>query len=133
MIFSLLNDTAAFCNGEGIWYNIYEKIIAWLIVIAISLICSYFFFQKAKKVKQDSLSQSKVFRGYGWFVMGYGLSRIIFIFSDIERWNNCISELQIQFVLFAYTVGYFSALSLISIVGELCISSLRCNNDGCFQ
>ena len=120
MIAALLNETAADCDGNGIWYNIYEKMIAWAFVIAFSLVCSYFFFQKAKKVKRDSLSQSKVFQGYGWFVLGFALSRFIFIFSDIERWNNCITELQIQFVLFAYTVGYFSALSLISIVeGEL--------------
>ncbi len=120
MIWAILNETAASCEGNGIWYNIYEKMIAWSIVIIISLVCCYLFLQKAAKVKADAISQSKVYRGYGWFILGYGLSRIVFIFSDIERWNNCITDLQVQFVLTAYTIGFFSALSLISIVeGEL--------------
>jgi hypothetical protein len=44
----------------------------------------------------------------------------LFIFSDVERWNNCSSTLHAQFVLVGYTVGILSALSLLNILeGEL--------------
>lgn len=113
---TLLGENAAYCDGQGIWYNIYEKMIAWLIVAIVGFVCAVILFISARRVKPDSESQCRVFRGYGLYAFGYAMGRILFIFSDIERWNNCISDTQLQLVFFGHAATFLAAVSILRTV-----------------
>jgi hypothetical protein len=116
MFVQWLNPVAADCDGEGIWYPFWDKEIAWIGVAIYALIISIYFFWKGKQMKGDISMQKAIFWGYGFFILGYFCSRVLFIFSDIERWNNCRTTLHVQYVLFSYTIGIFSALYLLGII-----------------
>jgi hypothetical protein len=117
MYLAIINETAAYCGGEGIWYNLWEKEIAWLIVIGYATFIALMFFKRSAQAKKVSSGyQSEIFKAFGLFILGIVGARIFFIFSDIERWNNCQSTLHAQYVLFSYTVGIFSSLMLLKVI-----------------
>jgi hypothetical protein len=117
MLNAIINQNAADCDGKGIWYPFWEKEIAWIIVIAVALIVSITFLSNAVIAKKhNAVSQQKVFIGFGLFGAGLAIIRVLFIFSDIERWNNCLTPKYIQLVLLSYSIGVFSALVLMAVV-----------------
>lgn len=117
MLNSFLNPTAADCDGNGIWYEFWDKEIAWIIVLVVAFITAFSFISNSFLAKKHgAVSQQKVFIGFGLFVFGLALTRIMFIFSDIERWNNCFTPRFVQIVLISYTIGIFSALALLVVV-----------------
>jgi MFS family permease len=117
MLNAILNPVAADCDGRGIWYDFWDKEIAWMIVIAIAFItASVFLYAARQATKHQAASQRKVFVGFGMFVIGFAIARILFIFSDIERWNSCETPLFFRFVLLSYTVGIFSSLALMIVI-----------------
>ena len=90
MQLSIINETAAYCDGSGIWYNFWEKEIAWLIVIVYAIFTAFMLFKLSIQAKKKSSgSRSKISIAFGILFLGYAGARILFIFSDIERWNNC--------------------------------------------
>jgi hypothetical protein len=116
MISIEINETAAYCEGNGIQYDLFDKEIAWLVVVVLAVICALLFFKMSANARKISEIQMKIFRGYGLFVFGLAMSRIPFIFSDIERWNNCQTPLHAQFVLLSYCIGIFSSLFLLTMI-----------------
>ena len=47
MYLAIINETAAYCGGEGIWYDFWEKEIAWLIVIIYATFIAFMFFKRS--------------------------------------------------------------------------------------
>ncbi|MHA1820495.1 MAG: hypothetical protein ACTSU2_09010 [Promethearchaeota archaeon] len=117
-------------TSECISYNIYQKEFAWIIVVAINFIAAIIMLHSASKIQKEYPTQGNIFRRYGYFIIGYGVGRVFFIFSDIERWNNgtlangCFTPLHTQFVLLAYISMIIASLFLI-IVTERYILNLK--------
>lgn len=62
MLYALINSTPADCGGEGIWYNLWEKEIAWLIVFGVAVISIFLFWRFSRITEKQAAGsmQSKV-------------------------------------------------------------------------
>ena len=96
-------------------YEIWDKEIAWIAVILVSFITSVIMFKRAYVKTDSEIKFNPIFRDYGLFAIGYLLSRIAFVFSDFEKLNHGESATYVLFVISGYIVGFFSALSIISL------------------
>jgi len=96
-------------------YNIWEKEIAWLIVVIIAFITGIIMFKRAYAKTDSGTHFNPIFRDYGLFALGWMASRIFFIFSDFEKLNHGDSSNYVLFVLASYIIGIFSAISIISL------------------
>jgi len=100
---------------DQISYNFWDKEIAWIAVVILSLLTSLIMFKRAYIKSDSGIHFNPIFRGYGLFALGYAISRILFVFSDVEKLNHGDTSTAVLFVLASYIVGIFSAISLISV------------------
>jgi hypothetical protein len=86
-----------------------------MIIAGMMIITSVVMFRRSVQKSDTGTSVNPIYRGYGFFILGYAGTRIFFILSDFERYaNGDQSPLYNQFVFAAYIIGIFSVLSLIS-------------------
>ncbi|MGV9173358.1 MAG: hypothetical protein ACOC4M_06280 [Promethearchaeia archaeon] len=86
---------------------------SWIIVIIYVSIIAALFLVKMSKTSDQVKSQRIMFRSIATFLFLYVTVRIFFLFSDIERNNNCQSILYFQFVFLAYVCSIAAFLTII--------------------
>ncbi|MHA1271733.1 MAG: hypothetical protein ACTSPY_18240 [Candidatus Helarchaeota archaeon] len=67
-------------------------------------------------LKENDKNTRYIKYGYGFFTLGYAITRIFFLFSDYERELNGITPLHLQYVSIAYAIGMFSILVLSLVI-----------------
>lgn len=106
-----LNETAAYCGGAGVTYDILAKEIAWIVIIVYSFVLAIVFFIQSAQAGTDF--QKGLYRGYSFFIIGYDINRIIYIIADVEQWNNCMTILYYQLLLITVPILSLSSLYLM--------------------
>ncbi|MHA1439978.1 MAG: hypothetical protein ACTSPD_20705 [Promethearchaeota archaeon] len=95
-------------------YNLWEKEPFWIGVIIECIVIALILFKRAQGLELEVTK--KVFHGYAYFLIGFAITRLLFILSDFERDINDVSKLYTQIVILAYISSIIAFMALARVV-----------------
>lgn len=101
------------------------KLPAWGTFIVFGIIVAVIYAKRGVAVGKEVKSQRAVYFSYVGLVLGYVITRILFLFSDIERLANGDSQLYIIYVLTGYLASTIGFTSLIIVAEKYLITNTK--------
>ncbi|MHA1870731.1 MAG: hypothetical protein ACTSXF_07245, partial [Promethearchaeota archaeon] len=94
-------------------YNLGQKVISWSIVIIMAFIIGFLLINLGRQSQKSSPSMAKIRSLYGFFLIAWGIGRILFILSDITLDKEGESVLYAQYTILGYLVIIWAFILLI--------------------
>mgnify|MGYP006282476717 FL=1 len=102
-----------------------EKFPYWAGFVVIIIVVGIIFINRGKKSSSEVETQKKLNYSIGLFAFMYAITRTFFLFSDIERDANDVSQLYFFYVYIAYMFSIIAMITILNIIENFLIKRTK--------